>query len=187
MKNLLPLASGLNVKPISLALRQNPHLWNQFNARTTIPGGPHDGIDDIWVRYAKSTSEGETPHESFWYPAIEHLPMVRELAAEIMYKVKGEALGGILITRIPAGRSVKPHTDTGWHAEHYDKFAIQIESHQQQAFHFEDGSFCAAPGDLYWFRNQALHWVTNNSPVDRITLIFCIRVAQPQYNPGHMA
>lgn len=183
MKNLLPLASGLSVKPISLALRQNPDLWNQYRDRTTVKGGPHAAVDDIWVRYAADVKAGQSQHESLWYPAAQLLPMVRDMAFEVMHMVKGEQLGGVLITRIPAGRKVLRHEDLGWHAEYYDKFAVQVESHQQQAFHFDDGSYCAAPGDLYWFRNQAAHWVTNDSPVDRITLIFCIRTAQPHHNP----
>jgi hypothetical protein len=94
-----------------------------------------------------------------------------------MYLVKGERLGGILITRIPPGGICKPHHDRGtWHASYYDKYALQLESHPFQAFHFDEGSYSAMPGELYWFNNQEVHWVTNESPIDRITLIFCIKV-----------
>lgn len=179
MKYLLPLASGLNVKPLSLALKRNAALWNRYNARTTVGDSPHAGADDIWVRYAASLEEGKVPHDSVWYPeAILALPTVRDLVFQIMAMVQGERLGGVLITRVPAGGKIAPHSDHSWHAHHYDKFAVQIESHQQQAFHFHDGGFSAAPGDLYWFNNQAEHWVTNDSPVDRITMIVCIKTNQ---------
>lgn len=182
MNNVLHLASNINVLPTLLELKNNPQLWNQYTCRTYFEGSPHQGIDDIWVRYNDFANwdpvnphEFNQPHESIWYPAADKLPSIKILAHEIMYLVKGERLGGILITRIPPGGISKPHVDLGWHAEYYDKYALQLESHPQQAFCFEEGCFSARPGDLYWFNNQALHWVPNESPVDRITLIFCIR------------
>ena len=173
MKNILPLRSGIDVKPLSLALRRNPQLWNDNNQRTKSQDSPHLEVDDIWVRYNPDlTNSG--PHESLWYSAVDLLPEVKDIVYPLMAMVKGERLGGVLITRIPASRRVYPHMDLGWHAEKYQKFAVQIESHPQQHFAFEDGTLITAPGDVYWFNNQSLHWVNNDSPVDRITLIVCI-------------
>jgi aspartyl/asparaginyl beta-hydroxylase (cupin superfamily) len=92
-----------------------------------------------------------------------------------MTMVKGEKLGGVLITRIPPGAVCKPHVDPGWHARHYQKYAIQIEANPQQAFHFAGVSLVTGPGDLYWFDNAHEHWVTNDSDADRVTLIVCIK------------
>ena len=87
----------------------------------------------------------------------------------------GKAPELTLISKIPPGGLCKPHTDTTWHAKYYDKYAVQLESHPDQAFCFEEGEHISPPGEVYWFNNQAVHWVRNNSPVDRITLIFCIK------------
>lgn len=175
MKHIMKIGSGINVMPLALQLKRNPQLWNQNSFRTSADS-PHADVDDIWVRYA-DISEGMPtgPHDSIWYPAYRTLPQLRDIVFGIMGLVQGERLGGVLITKIPAGKRVKPHVDPGWHAEYYDKFAVQIESHQQQAFCYEDGKLVTAPGDVYWFNNQAEHWVINDSPVDRITLILCIR------------
>lgn len=178
MQNLLHLASGLSAKPLELALRRNPQLWNQHSARTTHVKSPHCQVDDIWVRYAATLLEGQGEHESVWYPSLAALPSVRDLAFQVMAMVQGERLGGILITRVPAGHSVLPHIDHGWHAQHYDKFAVQIASHPQQCFRYAEGQHVSAPGDLYWFNNQVEHSVINDSPVERITLILCIRTNQ---------
>lgn len=171
--NMKLLARGVNVLPALLELRRHPELWNQFRDRT-YTGSVHEGVDDIWVRYADGgVTAGLREHKSIWYPASIVLPNVVKLAMDLFRYAGGTTLGGVLITRIPPGRNVLPHTDTGWHAEHYKKIAIQLESHQQQAFHYEDGSLVTAPGDVFAFCNQPLHWVTNDSPIERITMIVC--------------
>ncbi|MEJ8813385.1 aspartyl/asparaginyl beta-hydroxylase domain-containing protein [Variovorax ureilyticus] len=109
-----------------------------------------------------------------WFPSADVLP-VRELVFPLMAAVQGERLGGVLITRIKPGQICKPHTDPGWHARYYDKFAIQIEAAPEQAFHFEGQSLVTKPGDVFWFDNSHSHWVTNESQKDRITMIVCIR------------
>lgn len=126
------------------------------------------------MRYSADGSHG--PHESVWYPGADQLGGIRDVCAKVCRVVKGKALGGVLITRIPKGQDCKPHRDGGWHAEHYDlKCAIQLQGNKEQAFHFETESLSALPGDLYCFQNQFLHWVTNPSSEDRVTLIMAIR------------
>jgi quercetin dioxygenase-like cupin family protein len=92
-----------------------------------------------------------------------------------MQFVEGDKLGAILVTRVRAGQSVKPHSDPGWHARHYQKFAIQVQSAPGQAFCFEGEQLVSKPGDVYWFDNQHTHWVVNDSDHDRITAIVCIK------------
>jgi uncharacterized cupin superfamily protein len=94
----------------------------------------------------------------------------------LMTHFRGERLGGVLITQIPPGHSCKPHADDGWHARHFEKFAIQIESGPGQYFCFEGERLETKPGDLFTFDNAHTHWVTNDTPHNRITLIACIRI-----------
>ena len=185
MQHLLPLFENFNVTPLRLALRRNSGLWNAVKTRTASPTSPHREVDDIWVRYAETPEAGSanTPHDSVWLQPALALPEAAPLAFQLMAAVSGERLGGILITRIPPGRRVYPHTDRGWHAQYYDKFAIQISSHPQQSFNFSDGAFHAKPGDVYWFDNSHSHWVENPSPVERITMIVCIKPHSPLNNP----
>lgn len=175
MDNIFKLASGINIMPLVLELKRHSTLWGSRDSRTAYAGSPHRDIKDIWVRFgAEHTSV--RPHDSVWYPESALLPSAKNLALQVMSHVRGERLGGVLITKVPAGKRVHRHTDHGWHSEYYDKFALQIESHQQQAFCFDEGELIAAPGDLYWFNNQLDHWVRNDSPVDRITMIICVRL-----------
>lgn len=175
------VSSGLNVAPLVYQLARHPELWNQHTMRTEAYGTPHREVDDIWVRYNpwrnfKGDPEAfNAEHVSEWYPCVHFIPAAWSLARQVMRKVGGKTLGGVLLTRIPPGGQVRPHVDHGWHAGHYEKFAAQIKGNKDQAFCFEGTELRPEPGDLYTFDNSKRHWVTNDSDSERITLIVCVR------------
>jgi hypothetical protein len=173
---IVPITHGINVAPMREALAAHPELWNQRTERTAPEDSPHHDLDDIWCRFADmATMKDDGSHSSIWYQPANLLP-VRDLVFPLMTSMRGEQLGGVLITRIPAGRRCRPHRDPGWHAKHYDKFAIQIDADPEtQAFCFDGHELRTKPGDLYWFDNSLTHWVMNDGPYDRVTLIVCIR------------
>lgn len=181
MAKIMLVAEGVDIMPLALQIERHPDLWNQHAGRTEGYASPHQRIDDIWVRYNHwSNFDGDMAafneaHESVWYPAATQLPAVRDIVFPIMARVHGERLGGVLITRIPPGGRVEPHTDHGWHAEYYAKYAVQIKSARGQAFCFEGEQLATKPGDVYWFDNAHKHWVVNDSDVERMTMIVCIR------------
>lgn len=177
-RNVLHIASGMNVLPLQMEIYRNPQLWNKYTYRTDSDTSPHVEVSDIWVRYApvEDAAKHMDMHDSVWYEASDLLPTARALAMQLMAMVGGERLGGILITKIPPHHMVKPHTDRpGWHAEYYEKYAIQVCGNQAQAFCFKDEEFRANAGDVYWFDNGQEHWVINESDEDRITMIVCIK------------
>ncbi len=171
------LTSGVEVSRLLWALQANPHLWNQHQARTQDPASPHHEVHDIWVRYAALAEAGKPgPHESVWYPESQPIQQaVRAIVYPLMHLVQANRLGGILITKIPAGKMCKPHRDDGWHARYYRKFAVQVQSAPGQLFHVEEQSLEPAPGDVYEFQNHFEHWVTNDTPHDRVTMIVCLQ------------
>jgi hypothetical protein len=179
MKHICTIAKNVPVSLLATQLKASPALWNQHSKRTTDLDSPHRGVSDIWVRYADAKTNAQGPHESVWYSGSDYIPAVRDIVSYVMGLVKGERLGGVLITRIPPGGEVLPHVDAGWHAGYYQKYAVQIASHNDQAFCFADGQHKTKPGDVYWFDNAYEHWVINNSPVERITLIICIKPESP--------
>lgn len=181
---LMPLTEHpVNVAEVLEQLDANPDLWNQYSLRTTAyEGSPHMRVDDIWVRFnawknfnPKKPANFSKEHDSSWYPAYGKLPALREHIFGLMEVVRGERLGGVLITRIPAGSSVAPHIDLGWHASYYRKFALQLRGGEEQFFCFEGESLVADAGEAYEFDNSVKHWVLNNSDRERITCIVCIR------------
>jgi hypothetical protein len=162
-------------------LNAHPELWNEFDLRTNHPQSPHRELSDIFVRYnARANFTGDRhafnePHDAVWWPSIEKLPSVKPIVFDLMRHVEGERLGMVLITKIPAGATCYPHKDNGWHARHYDKYAVQLASAPGQVFHVDGVSLSAEPGECYWFNNSRPHSVTNESDEDRLTMIVCIR------------
>lgn len=169
------LQRGLNVAPFYWAIQSQPGLWNQNTARTEAVNSPHHGLDDIWARYGDpERAKDGAAHDSSWYPVADALG-IKPLCYDLMRMVDGDELGGVLITRIAAGKECKPHTDPGWHARRYQKFGVQITSAPGQEFCFDTERLETRPGDLFVFDNQFEHWVPNPTPYERITMIVCIR------------
>lgn len=166
-------------EPLLAELDAQPELWNQHTPRREQY--VHSRISDVWVRYnAWANYTGDLaafngPHASVWYPAFKTLPAIKPTLSAVLRHVGGRRLGGVLITRVPPGGRVAPHSDTGWHAEFYAKYALQLRGNADQAFCFEGASLSAQPGELYTFDNSKTHWVYNMSDEERITLIVCIR------------
>jgi len=175
------LASGFAVAPLVKQIEENPQVWNTHRMRTELYGTPHNGVSDIWIRYndwrnfTGDIAEFNGPHISTWYPVCDILTEARPLVEKVVEIAGKETLGGVLITKVPPGGSVKPHIDQGWHAGHYEKFAVQLKGNKEQAFCFGDSSLSPLPGDIYTFDNSKLHWVTNDSDEDRMTMIVCLR------------
>ena len=180
MPSIRRLDLKLEVGPAVNQIEDNPEFWDLHKTRTEAYGSPHD-VSDIWVRYNDIANFGpdfNDKHVSVWYPCIDTLNYLLPLIAHVYEYVGGVELGGVLITRIRPGKEVKPHVDAGWHAGYYDKFAVQLQGNQDQCFHFEDSELRPEPGDVYTFDNSRLHWVTNDSQVDRMTLIICIKTQE---------
>jgi Aspartyl/Asparaginyl beta-hydroxylase len=152
----------------------NPDLWNTVPDRTSPLDSPHYALSDIYVRYSAKDPRDMEEHVSDWYPAASKLP-VMEYIGPLMSSLGPCQLGGVLITKIPAGQRVNPHRDTGWHAKNYEKFALQIAAAPGQCFCFDDEILVTKTGDLFWFDNSYTHWVMNDSKLDRITMIICIK------------
>jgi hypothetical protein len=167
-------------------LNAHPEVWNRYTMRTRLlDNSPHRDVDDIWLRY-RDFAEFDPdnpqafagPHQSLWYAAYYTLTAVRELVQYILreYAAKSE-IGGVLITKIPPGKSVLRHSDAGyWHSEHYrDKFMVHLQSAPGQYFSYDERSYGARTGDVVKFDNLIPHSVSNESGIDRISLILATR------------
>lgn len=192
MRYFTKLDSGIDVAPLVSALDAHPELWDANGFRKNGQGTPHSRMSDIWVRYndvspyaARGDYAGfNDAHVPIWYPAYDVLrEQLDPLLFPLMQRVSGEMLGGILITRIPAGEGIAPHVDRGWHVEYYDKFYLSLRSAPGAIFQCGEEFINPAPGDLYHFDNRLEHWVKNESDSDRMTLIVCIRADRRRWSP----
>lgn len=174
------ITGGWEVSELQEQLK-NHGVWNRHKLRTEAYDTPHKASSDIWVRFRPwdevlaDQSRCTAEHVSAWYPVVRDIPAVIPLADAAQEIAEAETLGGVLITKVPPGGCIAPHVDRGWHAEHYRKIAVQIIGNKDQAFCFENVELRPETGDVYEFRNQEIHWVTNDSDVDRVTLIVCVK------------
>lgn len=185
MKHFQKILSGVGVAPLNAAIAAHPELWDQFSLRREIKDGPHSRMQDIWVRYRDinefngDRAAFNEEHTPIWYPAWEVLTPIKALVNGLYTLVGGESLGGILITRIPPGCGIDPHTDTGWHVETFSKYYVSLQSAPGAEFVCSHEGVQEliepSPGDVWLFDNRKQHWVKNGSDQDRVTLIVCIR------------
>jgi hypothetical protein len=165
-------------KRLLAEINAQPGLWNTRTERRDSVGSPHRAMSDIWLRYnaiERLGPEFNNEHVPVNYPAWQALPAARKICFWLMAMVEGEMLGGVLITKIPPGGQILPHLDKGWHVEYYSKFYVSLSSAPGAVFATASQEICPKPGEVHLFDNRKLHWVDNQSEVDRISLIVCIR------------
>jgi len=182
MKYMQQVAAGIDTIPLALALARQPDLWNVNTQRQDFAHSAHRHVSDIWVRYndlanlTKDYDNYTKEHDSVWLPAYANLPQVRAIVFGLMARCEAVRLGGVLITKIPAGKSVLPHTDAGWHPEYYNtKIFVPIITNPNCITRVEDEIVIMAPGEAWYFNNTVEHEIVNNGDTDRITLIISMR------------
>lgn len=185
-ENMVDTGIVVDTGEVIKVLSKYPYLWNRHTLRTENANSPHYGCDDIWVRFNDIENlDLDNPlsmhdkHESVWYVSPLAIP-VADIVKQILNFDSSncnDELGGILITRIPAGGKVLRHNDAGrWHAEYYkDKYLISLVADENQAFCYDNERHVTQVGHVYKFNNLTDHWVENNSDKDRISLIICTR------------
>ena len=163
-------------------LASTPELWDVDSHRTATAGSPHYGCSDIWLRYNAREKLGDDykawtgPHDSVWHAAYYALPALRPLIFEVMREVEATRLGGCLITHIPAGQQVRPHTDLGWHPEHYNtKVYLPLEDNDYCVNYTGDESLVMKVGEAWVMTNTVEHSVVNGGVSARKTLILSTR------------
>lgn len=181
MRNFLKICDGINVEPLNFLLKKKPELWNRRTLRKEMQDSPHLAVSDIWVRYNDDKNmhslDFHALHYPVWYPVINELPMIKGIALGLMAKMGATHLGGILITKIPAGGKVEPHIDSNWHADFYNcKLYVPVQTNPHCFNRCEEEFAVMNTGECWYFNNQVEHEVQNNGFDDRITLIICMRI-----------
>lgn len=181
MSHFLKMSTGVDVSALRFELHQQPELWDQETTRRVYPNTPHAEMVDIWARYrSKDEIEGldqhRSEHRNVMWPAWYRLPALRPLVFAMMTKVSAVELGSVLLTKLPNGGRILPHSDAGsWAPEYYNAKLHLIVAGQAIAT-CEEERVLFAQGDLYTFDNLKVHSVENHWPDDRIALIVSMRV-----------
>jgi hypothetical protein len=175
------ISAGIETGRALAELAAAGDLWGADPDRTSIPDSPHEGVPDIWLRCRPrreidSPARFGEPHFSEFYPAWHRLPSVHPLVFGVMAWCKATMLGFCMISKIPPGGQVKPHSDNGWHAHFYDKKAyVILQANDRCVNTCGDEQVVMATGDIYLFENRVLHSVRNDGDTPRIALIITMR------------
>jgi len=183
VSRFVKIASGIDVTQVRLDLMRHPELWDEYTERKVAPMTPHAAMSDIWLRYAPRDElvSGDAylaPFIPAFYPAWGKLPSLRPIVFNLAAYVQAVQIGGIMITRLPAGCVIEPHDDRGsWHAEFFNtKIYVPIEANDHCGNYCDGEGVVMLPGEAWTFDNQLVHSVENRGQTERIVLIVCVRV-----------
>jgi hypothetical protein len=173
------IASGIDVVPVLLELNRASHLWDRNPERRLYPGTPHAAMTDITVRYmpeAQLTMEARRlEHRNVFWPAWQELPSLRPMVFALMSRVCAVELGSILITKLPEGKRIEPHSDAGnWAPEWYNT-KCHITLAGSALVRCEDEVATFATGSIWTFNNLLLHSVECIGDSDRVSCIVSMR------------
>jgi hypothetical protein len=175
------IASGVDVLPVLLELHRAAHLWDSNPGRRLYPRSPHVEMRDIIVRYmpeADITLEARRlEHRNVMWPAWNALPTLRPIVFDLMRRVSAVELGSILITKLPPGGRILPHTDAGSWAPEYYTCKAHLTLAGSALVRCEDEVCRFDPGTVWTFDNLLMHDLENNGKCDRIVVIVSMRAA----------
>ncbi len=178
------LSTGLPIQPLLEAIARKPELWRDITARQTTPGSPHKYTESIFLRWAKEQTIEACFNdiEAVNYPAIEALPEVLPIIADVMERVGGMALGRVLLTSLHPGGTISKHSDEGLVADTFERFHVCLQSDEGNSFSAsidQAETVRMRPGQLWWFNHKAEHWLSNHSTRPRLHLI--MDIVAPRY------
>jgi hypothetical protein len=137
-------------------------------------------MTDITVRYMAedrvSLDSRRLEHRNVFWPAWQALPSLRPMIFALMQRVAAVELGSILITKLPPGASILPHSDAGsWAPEFYNCKAHMTLT--GMALTTCDGEACVQrQGEVWTWDNLLVHSIENTGECDRICCIVSMRV-----------
>lgn len=200
MQNFQLIAKGLDPWPLLHSLQTQPELWNSSAVRKHWQS-VHKDVDDIMLRY-NAWSESDDYLDKVCsslvmvdYPAWYKLPPAQVFVYFLLQKVGGLHLGRVMISRLKPGGIIPPHSDRIDAAEaafpdrvppatYFERYHVCLQSGPGSIFMCEEEQVTMLPGEVWWFNNQLIHGVVNNSADDRIHLIIDIRTRHDDYIPA---
>lgn len=179
MSRFVQLASGVDVVPVLLELNRAAQLWDRDPARRLYPGTPHAAMTDITVRYMPEdqvTMEARRlKHRNVFWPAWHALPALRPMVFALMTRVQAVELGSILITKLPPGKMIEPHSDAGNWAPEFYTTKCHITLAGAALVRCEDEAATFVTGSIWTFDNLLIHQIENVGECDRIVIIVSMR------------
>jgi hypothetical protein len=115
------------------------------------------------------------PHRNVFWPAWHELPALRPMVFALMTRVGAVELGSILITKVPPGQMIQPHTDAGNWAPLFYNTKAHVTLLGSSISQCEEEQVIMRQGEVWTFDNLLVHSVTNNGDCERICCIVSMR------------
>jgi hypothetical protein len=176
VRNFLKIADGVDTLPILAALNARSDLWNENPLRSTYPGSPHSEVDDVWLWFEGQETDVVNDVQTHPYRGWNELP-VKDVVLNLMRRVNGTQLGRVVITRLPPGKRIAPHSDQGAPATFYQRHQLMLQARPGCVFRVREEVIQPLTGECFWFDNTQEHSVENHSDSDRIAMVIDVRVA----------
>ena len=96
---------------------------------------------------------------------------------DLMRAIPGEHLGKVMISKMRPGEKLDWHIDTlpNGVMQYWQRYQIPLQVNPGVRFCVEDEELYMAPGTAWWFDNQKMHAVFNDSETDRVSMFADIR------------
>lgn len=180
MDNFHLIAQNVDIVPLLMAVRHQPNLWSADKVRAEFENSPHADVKDILLRFSDTSAPNigdQLVCQNL--DAMRLLPQARPIIFGIMARVEGEILGRVMITKLPAGKTIAAHSDVlGIYANSMRRYHVPLQSGPGCTFRAGEEYVTMAPGEVWDFNAHADHEIINNSSDDRIHLIVDIMVTQ---------
>lgn len=179
MNKFTRMPDWLNAAPIRIELTAQPLAWGK-SPRVTFPGSPHQATEDIILR-GPIKQPGDTLMDLYNrvecedYDAAEIFPNTIKLAKllAVMVADSYDALGRVILTKLPPGTMIEPHRDEGDVPAFYKRYHLVIEG-DRSVFICGGDTMVLQPGELWEIDVREMHSVANHGSDDRIHLIMDI-------------
>ena len=196
--NFLRVSAGGNCFMESLGFRKvkdidigglleevNEEHWKEVTLRQDHPESSHKDTESIYLRWSEKMDVKSVFNDlmAVDYPALDRLPVFKDILGEIFHSVRGEKLGRAMLVKLKGEGFIDRHVDEGPYADYYDRFHLCLQSGENVNFMIDHTSFkhyeCCnmQPGELWWFDHKKPHCVDNTNSVDRIHLIVDIKTS----------
>ena len=114
-------------------------------------------------------------HRNLFWPAWHELPALRPMVFGLMQRVAATELGSILITKLPPGGRIQPHSDAGSWAPEFYHCKAHLTLAGSALVYCEDEACQFDTGTAWTFDNLLTHSIENVGDCDRIVVIVSMR------------
>lgn len=165
--NFKKLASGIGTE---IAL---PEFGKSF--RITHPESPHRHAEDVLIRFNAMPEAGDELSVLEDDVMIDYLtiPAINDIVELTKKLVGGKEVGRVMLSKLPEGKMIYAHADTGSYAEKYKRYHFCITA-EDCLFRSGNEIVKMMPGEIWWFNNLIEHELFNRV-ADRVHLIMDIK------------